>query len=103
MHCVIARVYPLYRPPSSCLLYSLELYSAEEIFCWMVPRYYLAAIYSFSLLSLYPFSLSLSLCFYSVHISYIRSPLCAPVILPGIYVNAIPVSRTPTTGTSRTR
>lgn len=54
MHCVIARVYLLYytHPPSLCLLYPLELYSAEEIFCWMVPRYYPAAIYSFSPLSL---------------------------------------------------
>lgn len=81
MHCVIARVYLLYyaHPPSLCLLYPLELYSAEEIFCWMVPRYYPAAIYSFSPLSLplSPHPSPLSLSTFTPFISHIYALLYA--------------------------
>lgn len=100
MHCVTVRVYPLYYGLLLFLPFSsLELYSAEEIFCRMVPRYYLAIYLSlFFCLSLslslaFFFSLSLSLSLFSYPIYILFSFMYAPVVRLGIYVNAIPTSR----------
>lgn len=88
MHCVTVRVYLLYYALLSLSLSSLFLlpnYIQRKRFS---PGWFPAIIYH---LSAAP----------SLHISHVCSPLCTPVIRPGIYVNAIPTSRVPMTSAVR--
>lgn len=95
MHCMTSRVYSLYytlflpRLPSSRTIFSGRDFLPDG--SSLLPGRYIC---HFSLLL--AFFLSLFLRSYSLHIPYVPSPLCAPVIW-GIYVNAISDSRTLTT------